>query len=675
MRKLLIIVCAYFLFIAGSGAQVIYYQDFETVTIIGLPVGWTQTVATGTYNDSVGWNSGAASILNSAGFTPSEHTRFVAVNDDKHEHADNSNSLLISPVINLVGVPFPYLYFDCSFIQSSYGGATEQATVEVSTDTGRTWTIVATMSGNTSGWWESRYVSLLAFAGRPSVTLGFRYKDHAGWELGWGIDNVTVYTPPATDLAITAISPNTSFPGNYGAPGNRTNFSGTFFNGGRNSITGFDIVYKQGSNAPVVATVSGIVIPPFTYYNFTDTAAYTFPATPGNYPFSVWVNASGDANSSNDTITTSLNTVLFMPAKRLLVEEVTSTLCGECVRGIIYRDSLYKQDSNKVSIVSVHDKGIPVYDPMAIENGVVQDYNNYLHSIAGFNGLPGVFIDRNYFCDPAALLTNFNKIKNYFGFADLTMDASLDGENKINVVTTLHAAIDMFGDYRVELVITEDNVHNSGSAYSQHNSYSYQDLNLPLAGVGYNFQDSNALIPGSSMNYQFVARSVLPNPSTSAGGILACLPASLYADSFYYYAFAPVIKDSTWQLANLRATVLFIDNNPTNITYMQVLNSLQARVHMTTGVNELKNAEGSLNIYPNPANEQATVQFNLPVSGNIGLRVIDALGREVIAISEDNRNRGLQQMQILTGNLPSGIYTIQLTTQAGVSNGSMNIMR
>ncbi len=675
MKKLLLILCANVMFIAGINAQVIYSQDFETVTFAGLPLGWTQTVATGTNNDSVGWNSGAAALLSSAGFTPTEHTRFLAVNDDKREHANNSNSYLISPAINLVGVSSPYLYFDCSFIGSSYGGFTEQATVEVSIDTGRTWTVVATMMGNTTGWWESRYLSLLAYSGRPSVMLGFRYKDNTGWELGWGIDNVLVYTPPAADLAITAISPNSSFPGNYGAPGNTTNFTGTVFNAGRNSITGFNITYQQGASAPVVASVGGIVIPPFSSYNFTDTAAYTYPALVGNYPINLWVSATGDANHSNDTMSTSLNTVLFMPAKRLLVEEITSTLCGDCVRGIVYRDSLYKQDSNKVSIVSVHDKGIPDYDPMAIENGMVENYNNYLHSIAGFNGLPGVFIDRHYFCDPAALLTSYTKLHNYFGFTDLIMDASLDGANNINVGVTLHPAIDMFGDYRVELVVTEDNVNNEAAAYTQHNSYSFQDLNLPLKGMGYNFQDSLALIPGSSMNYQFVARTILPNPATSAGGIVASFPASLYADSLYSYTFAPVIKDTIWQLTNLKATVLFIDNNPTNSTYMQVLNSVQAKVHMTTGVDDIKKSEQSLFIYPNPASDKATLQFNLPSSGKVDIRVIDALGREVMTSSENYRNSGMQQVMINTGGLSAGVYTVQLISVSGIRNGCLSIVR
>ena len=675
MKKLLLVLCVYFHFISDINAQVVYNQDFESVTLSGLPLGWTQLVASGTHNDSVGWNSGSASLLGSVGFTPSDHTWFVAVNDDKHEHADNSNSFLISPALNLVGVPSPYLYFDCSFIQSAYGGFTEHATVEVSTDTGRTWTVLATMIGNTSGWWESRYISLVAYAGRPSVMLGFRYKDNTGWELGWGIDNVIVYTPPASDLTITAISPNTSFPGNYGAPGNRTNFSGTVFNAGRNSITGFNIIYKQGAGMPVVATVSGIVIPPFTSYNFTDTAAYTYPALVGNYPFKVWVSAIGDANHSNDTIGTSLNTVMFMPAKRLLVEEITSTLCGDCVRGIIYRDSLFKNDSNKVSIVSVHDKGSPSSDPMATGNGRVQNYDTYLQSIAGYNGLPGVFIDRHYFCDPASLFTNFNKVNNYFGFADLTMDASLDGANTINVGVTLHPAIDMYGDYRVELVITEDNINNSGSDYAQHNSYSFQDLNLPLSGVGFNFQDSLAIIPGSSMNYQFVARYVLPDLLTSAGGVLASLPASLYADSFYSYSFDPIHMLPNWQLSNLKATVLFIDNNPTNSTYMQVLNSSHARVHMTTGVSDMVKTGSPLMIYPNPARDKAVVQFGLPMAGMVIIKVMDALGRELIALPKNYINSGIQQAEINTSNLTSGIYSVQIITSSGTYKGCLSIFR
>ena len=44
-------------------------------------------------------------------------------------------------------------------------------------------------------------------------------------------------------------------------------------------------------------------------------------------------------------------------------------------------------------------------------------------------------------------------------------------------------ALDLNGDYRLALVITEDNVHGTGTGYDQHNYYSNQSQNLPLSGA------------------------------------------------------------------------------------------------------------------------------------------------------------------------------------------------
>jgi len=649
-------------------AQVIYFQDFESTTGTSLPTGWSQTVAIGIPNDSVGWNTGSVITLNSAGFNPPDHSRFVAVNDDKYAGANNSNSFLISPLISLSGISSPYLSFDCCYLQSSYGGFTEKATVEVSIDSGHTWTVVSILAGNTQGWWEPRYINLSAYAGTPAVEIGFRYSDNTGWELGWGIDNILIYTPPAADLALTSVKPDSSGPTNFAAAGTPVNFTGTVFNFGTNPVSGFDLIYQQGSNAAVTTSVSGVLIPPFSSYNFTDTAAYIMPAYTGNYPFQVWIYLAGDNNHSNDTLPASLNDVTFMPAKRPLIEELTGTWCGLCVSGFIYLDSLRSLYSGTADIVSVHD-----HDPMGTENTHVENYDWYLQTIPIYNGFPGMFVDRRSYSNPFELITAYNQDAVNFGFADISAASNLDTAGNLTISCQVKPAINLTGDYRLELILEEINVNNTGSGYSQHDDYSFQSGNLPLAGEGFNFQDSQVNIASGSMYYNFVARYTVPDLDPVTGGVSYSLPNSMTADSFYAYSFDAIALAHDWSPENLYATILLIDNNVANTTYMQVLNSVQTKVLVPAAVtNPNVGAEG-LRIFPNPASDEVNIRFRLNYEDKVSVNVKDMLGRSLISNSGSVMNEGEQQLTISTRYLPDGMYIISINTTGGILSGRLSV--
>jgi hypothetical protein len=60
--------------------------------------------------------------------------------------------------------------------------------------------------------------------------------------------------------------------------------------------------------------------------------------------------------------------------------------------------------------------------------------------------------------------------------------------------------------------------------------------------------------------------------------------------------------------------------------------------------------------YPNPFNPSTTIEFNLPKSGFVTLKVFDLTGREVAVLYNQTLNQGLYQTDFNPGNLASGIY-------------------
>jgi hypothetical protein len=72
--------------------------------------------------------------------------------------------------------------------------------------------------------------------------------------------------------------------------------------------------------------------------------------------------------------------------------------------------------------------------------------------------------------------------------------------------------------------------------------------------------------------------------------------------------------------------------------------------------------------YPNPFNPTTSISYQLPVSGNIKLKVYDILGREVATLVDAFKQAGNYKVTFNGSQLSSGVYLYRLTAvgnQAG----------
>lgn len=80
-------------------------------------------------------------------------------------------------------------------------------------------------------------------------------------------------------------------------------------------------------------------------------------------------------------------------------------------------------------------------------------------------------------------------------------------------------------------------------------------------------------------------------------------------------------------------------------------------------VDENSSAVKSYNLaaYPNPFNPVTTLEFDIPVAGNVELKVYDALGKEVATLMNEVKKEGSYKVQFNASSLPSGIYLCRMS--------------
>ena len=91
----------------------------------------------------------------------------------------------------------------------------------------------------------------------------------------------------------------------------------------------------------------------------------------------------------------------------------------------------------------------------------------------------------------------------------------------------------------------------------------------------------------------------------------------------------------------------------------------------TMGVSEINNDNFQLSIYPNPATDQISIEFNLIESKNTSVEIKNVLGQAIKTISNKTFTKGRNKIEIDVSAFSSGLYFIQLKNGNKVSNKKM----
>src|SRR5690606_17662657 len=225
----------------------------------------------------------------------------------------------------------------------------------------------------------------------------------------------------------------------------------------------------------------------------------------------MWAVLPADTVHSNDTLPLSLNGALFMPTKKVVIEEGTGTWNEQAPRGIVYMHALAATDDPPTRI-TVHSEDIMGQKSYA-------DYLYYMDQTF----TPYFIFDRRGEVPHPYFFERYEQQRQYFGFADIEIRATAKG-GYLDAEAVVKPAVDLPGEYRVALVITEDGVRGTTKDYNQENAFMPGGRNHNEAPMG-GYENKPDPIPAADMVYDYVARAISPTPEGKA----KCLPPNMKA--------------------------------------------------------------------------------------------------------------------------------------------------
>ncbi|MBI5218708.1 MAG: Omp28-related outer membrane protein [Bacteroidia bacterium] len=618
MKKItfLIQLMCFSVILAVNAQTVILTENFQTATGQTPPTGWTRTQNTPSY----GWEFGINTAVQSGYFQIPAHTIFACSNDDAHDNSSTTLNLanidrLISPALNLTTYTAVVLKFS-TVCPNQYGSS---GSVEASTNGGTTWTSIYTIP--TCAAWTDYTVSLGAYLSATNLKICFRHNDGGEWGTGVAVDDVEIFQPVPLDLGITQLTMQ-----EYIAISTNFNVTGIVKNFGATAITSYDINYTINGGAPVTYNVTGVNIAPYTTSNFTFPAPVNFSTT-GSRTFVVTItnsNGTPDPVASNNSLTTTVGALSYVPVKRVLGEEGTGTWCGWCPRGAVYMEQMATDHPDTWIGIAVHNG-----DPMVVTN-----YDAAMGNYIG--GYPSGLVDRQATeFDP----TDFNDayIDRITKIAPVDMSITSvswnSGTRSLSFTVQGVLAGDFNGNYRFNAVLTEDQVHGTTTSYNQANYYS--GGTTPLNGAGHNWQTEPDPVLAANMYYDHVARYLFSGWSGAASSIPATNIAGATISKAYTYTLPAI-----WNENNMNIIGFIV-----NQTNGEIVNACKSDV--LTAIGKV-NTNEELVAYPNPTTGIVHIKYSKPVN----VAVYNILGELITTVNNTT--------SVNMNNLPAGNYFLKI---------------
>jgi hypothetical protein len=93
-----------------------------------------------------------------------------------------------------------------------------------------------------------------------------------------------------------------------------------------------------------------------------------------------------------------------------------------------------------------------------------------------------------------------------------------------------------------------------------------------------------------------------------------------------------------------------------------------------TGVNENNNIITKLNLFPNPANAEVKISFEMNEIANVKIELIDISGRLIATISDKKNQHGEVVETVNTTLYADGSYIININTNGVITQQKLNII-
>jgi len=605
----------------------IFSENFNGVPLSGgtgtLPAGWAQ------YNvDGLTPATNMAFMGTSAWVVRAVSGNNAATSTSWYNPAGTSNDWMVTPAISVPNTGNPYLKFKEYAPDPSYPDGYR---VFIST-TGNTVAdftnpAVLTVSAANSSGFTQKLVNLSSVMGQ---TIYIAFQNNSNDKFLLYIDDVEVVDLPAYDVRLNSIN----LP-RYGVVNTNTSLVMNVTNDGSQTITSLTVDWNDGTAHS--ATIGSLNIAPGATANVTHT-------TPVNYSSVeektinveiTQVNANADAVPANNTGSRPFNSTSSAPDKGVLIEEGTGTWCGWCPRGAVAMEYMYDNYASEGFIgIAVHNQ-----DPMT-----VAAYDN----AANFGGYPSCNVDRAILdasVSQGLFEQYFTARKDLPVPASISLTPTISGQDITIPVSAQFVTKFAAADFRLAVIVVEDDVTGTTSGYNQVNYYA-GNANGPMGG----YESKPDPVPAADMVYNHVGRALLGGYSGQTGSVPAAINDGQTASYTFNYT-VPATSD----MSKIKLVALLIDQADGS-----VVNAKEVKAQGGVAVEEKDENAFRFNVYPNPATD--FLNISLENNSNLNtLSVVDMNGK-VVYTREISGSENLVSVPV--SQLARGNYLISVSGAA-----------
>lgn len=93
-----------------------------------------------------------------------------------------------------------------------------------------------------------------------------------------------------------------------------------------------------------------------------------------------------------------------------------------------------------------------------------------------------------------------------------------------------------------------------------------------------------------------------------------------------------------------------------------------------SGINDVNSGIAGVNIFPNPASDNLTLNFILSKTTSVNCKIFNAAGKEVMNTGNENFNKGIHNKVIDLSSLNNGVYMLSMETLTGKSIQKIVVM-
>ncbi|MBS1652539.1 MAG: T9SS type A sorting domain-containing protein [Bacteroidetes bacterium] len=506
-------------------------------------------------------------------------------------------------------------------------------------------------------YWTKRTVNVGSFQG---MNLSFAFRDYSTNQYQLWIDDITLANVSTTlDAGINFASYN-----KYYLTSVQPTVAININSFGYNAVNGLLVNCQIGNSAPYTQSIS---ITPGLLYTQSYSLNIVVPiavTTAGNYNFKCWissVNGITDNNQLNDTIQTNVSFQLANVKKRVLMEQFLSANDGESVDGQ-YKALALQNDS--LVVVNVHQNDSLATASFSLLASTYPSKNATALFDRKYDFVNSIFSETRLIYD-SAVYKSLRAVTPVMLSVTNQTYTPLGNIISFNVVSTFTTPAS--GDYRLNAYLIENNVtgNPSDSSYNGFNQLNNYHL-VPWSPYYLDGYYNNAATNWMLKPWQYSHQNTLIYAFNGISGLAATIPSTIATSGQTFqqtYTLAlptPANGIKKYNPDNIYIVGMITENNP-NLLYCSVLNC--QKVKLTTNpevvaVPENKMPFGEISVYPNPASNYVTINYNN--SSAYKVELIDITGKSVIL---ENIN-GFDAV-INIDNLSSGLYLLKVSNTKG----------